>query len=240
MTKTVNVFVVEDEIIHQEAIKMALSKIGYSLLGLSDNADEAFDQIKKHKPDVVLVDIALPGINNGITLAKHVHDKLQVPVIFTTSFTEESIIQQAAQASPSGYLTKPVQHHNLKAAILLALSAAGTADGQTPTQKPPITVIKIGDKLIRVETDNIVLVKADGDNCIAVVTTKKEFICRTTLKAFCKDLPPNFIQTHRSYYINLNYLDSFNEREQTAVIKNHTAPVARNFRVSFFQHIKKW
>jgi len=240
MSDSVKVFVVEDEIIHQEAIKVAVAQCSFSIIGLSDNADKAFAGIDQIKPDIVLIDIALPGINNGITLAKQIHDKLKIPVIFTTSYAEESIIDQAAQSFPHGYLTKPVNYKDLKAAILLALSRTKPPEISTKINNSEITLIKVGDKLIRVNINDIILIRADGDNCIAVVTKNKELICRTTLKKFCEKLPANFIQTHRSWFINIDYLDLFNEKEQTVFLHGKSAPVARNFKASFFQNMKKW
>ncbi len=234
------VFVVEDELIHLEAIKIAIEEAGLDLIGECSNADLAFDLIKKALPDVLLVDIALPGLNNGITLAKKVHDELGIPHVFTTSFTQDEIIQQAVATKPSGYLRKPVDAVNLKAAVLLAHSAR-VEDVKPVHESSPVPAIfaKIGDKLVRVNIDEILLVKADGENCISLVLEKREIACHTTLKDFTRQLPSQFIQVHRAYFINLNYLDSFNEREQMAVLRGRSAPVARNFRKEFLRSIRK-
>lgn len=234
-----SVFVVEDEMIHQEAIKIALEELDFDFSGLCDNADDAFDQIKKHKPDIVLVDIALPGLNNGISLAQRIHDELHIPHIFTTSFTRDDIIKAAAQTSPSAYLTKPVDTNNLKAAITLALAKSEHTTADNSGDKNTFFT-RIGDKLIRVNLDDVLLVRSDGGNYISVVTAEKEVSCRCTLKEFRKDLPSNFVQTHRAYLINLNHLDSFNEKEQTAFLKGKDAPVARRYRRDFLARIKKW
>ncbi|HPR32413.1 MAG TPA: response regulator transcription factor [Prolixibacteraceae bacterium] len=234
------VFVVEDELIHLEAIKIAIEEAGLELAGECNDADDAFDLIKKAMPDVLLVDIALPGWNNGITLAKKVHGELGIPHIFTTSFTQDEIIQQAVATHPAGYLRKPVDPVNLKAAVQLALSSRAEEAKTSPVSSTAETVYaKIGDKLVRVNIAEIILVKADGENCISLVLEKREIACRTTLKEFARQLPSRFIQVHRAYYINLDHLDSFNEREQTAVLKGHSAPVARNFRKGFLNSIRK-
>ncbi len=233
------VFVVEDELIHQEAIKIALEELDFTLAGLCDNADEAFDCIKKANPGIVLVDIALPGINNGISLAQRIHDELHIPHIFTTSFTQDEVIKKAAETSPSGYLTKPVDTNNLKAAIALSLNKP--KDNQNDSHAEDSSFFtRIGDKLIRVNLDDVLLVRSDGGNYISVVTAEKEVSCRCTLKQFRKDLPANFVQTHRAYLINLNHLDSFNEKEQTAFLKGKDAPVARRYRRDFLDRLKKW
>jgi DNA-binding LytR/AlgR family response regulator len=235
----ISVFVVEDELIHQEAIKIALEELGFELSGLCDNADDAFAQINKHNPDVVLVDIALPGINNGITLAQRIHDELHIPHVFTTSFTQEQIIKDAAKTSPSGYLTKPVEPGNLKASILLALNQPLSEPKQMDGNFSSFYT-KVGDKLVRINLDDVLLVKSDGCNYISVHTHHKEVSCRCTLKEFCEDLPDYFLQIHRAYVINLNHLDSYDEKDQSAILKGKTAPVSRRYKTEFLNRLKKW
>jgi DNA-binding LytR/AlgR family response regulator len=233
------VFIVEDELIHLESIKIAIEEAGYELVGECGNADLAFDLIKKAAPDVVLVDIALPGLLNGITLATKVHEELAIPHIFTTSFTQDEVIKQAVATQPSGYLRKPVDPVNLRAAVQIAMCRQ-PQNNHDPEGNPSKTVFaKIGDKLVRINIDEILMVKADGENCISLVLEKKEVSCRTTLKEFSSQLPSNFILVHRSYFINIDHLDCFNEREQTAILKGHSAPVARNYRKDFLNSIRK-
>jgi DNA-binding LytR/AlgR family response regulator len=236
---SMRVFIVEDEPIHAEAIKIAIEEAGLELAGECDNADLAFDLIKKVMPDVLLVDIALPGLLNGITLAEKVHIELRIPHIFTTSFTFDEIIKQAVATHPAGYLRKPVDPVNLKAAVQIAVQDRYLENTDSEPALTDSIFTRIGDKLVRVNIDDILIVKADGENCISLVLEKKEIACRTTLKEFCSQLPSCFIQVHRSFYINTDHLDSFNEREQTVLLKGHSAPVARNFRKNFLQSIRK-
>lgn len=234
------IFVVEDELLHLEAIKITLEEAGMELAGECSDADAAFDLVRKACPDVVLIDIALPGINNGITLAERISREMAIPHIFTTSFTDDAVIKQAVATKPSGYLRKPVDVVNLKAAIQIAMQKSLPDDKVTTKQENYHSVfVKVGDKLVRVDLDEVLIIKADGENCIALVTEKKEFISRTTLKEFCSELPGAFIQTHRSCFINLKQLDSFNEREQFAILKGKTAPVARSFRKDFLNALRK-
>ncbi len=234
---TTRVFIVEDELIHAEALKIAIEEAGLSLAGECGDADSAFDLIAREKPDVLLVDIALPGLNNGITLADRVHKELNIPHIFTTSFTDDAVIQQAVRTNPSGYLRKPVDAVNLKAAVQIALSGNKTETPEILCDNHLFT--RIGDKLVRVSTSELLMVRADGDNYVSLIYEKKEISCRLTLREISRQLPASFIQVHRGFIINLDHLDSFNEREQTAHLKGHTAPVGRNFRKHFLNSIQK-
>jgi len=234
---TTRVFIVEDELIHAEALQITLEEAELELAGECNNAEAAFEKIAREKPDVLLVDIALPGLNNGITLAGRVHRELNIPHIFTTSYTDDTVIQQAVSTHPAGYLRKPVDAVNLKAAVQIAIGNNKTDIPVSPRDQYLFT--RIGDKLVKVNTIELLMVRADGDNYIALVYEKKEISCRLTLREISRQLPPSFIQVHRGYIINLDHLDSFSEREQTAHLKGHTAPVARNFRKDFLNAIQK-
>ena len=116
----VRVFVVEDEFLHAEHTKMSVEEAGFEVAGECANADEALVEIIKAKPDVVLMDISLPGKQNGITVAQALNEKTNIPVIFTSSLSDEDTLKEAAETAPVSYLVKPVQAANLKAAITLA------------------------------------------------------------------------------------------------------------------------
>ena len=113
------VFVVEDELLHAEHTKMSVEEAGFTVAGECDNADQALEAILKAKPDVVLMDISLPGKNNGISVAKALKEKSQIPVIFTSSLNDEETLREAAETAPISYLVKPVEVNNLKAAITI-------------------------------------------------------------------------------------------------------------------------
>lgn len=240
---TTRVFILEDELIHAEALKLALEEAGLELAGECANADQAFELIAAAHPDVLLADIALPGFNNGITVAGRVWRELGIPHIYITSLTREEIICQAVETQPAGYLRKPVDPVNLRAAVEIALHIAPIGGSPSPEPStPPLSsapiFTRVGDKLVRIHPDDLLMVRADGENYIALVFEKREISCRTTLKEFCSQLPPWFIQIHRGYYINLRHLDAFHEGEQTVSLKGRQAPVGRSFRKAFLNSLR--
>jgi len=236
---SVRIFMVEDELIHAEALKIVIEDVGYELVGECNNADDAFDLIKASNPDIVLVDIALPGVLNGMTLSDKVHKELGIPHIFTTSFTSENIIDQAVATDPVAYLKKPVEESNLRAAIKIALQHKPVSPEPEKESKSAYFFTRIGNKLVRIHFDDILIVKADGENFISLISEKKELACRVTLKDIAAMLPENFVQVHRSFFINMDFLDAFHETEQTAILKGHHAPVARSFKKVFMNLIQK-
>lgn len=236
---SVRIFIVEDELIHAEALKISIEEAGFELVGECNNADDAFDMIKYTHPDVVLVDIALPGVLNGMTLSDKIHRELGIPHIFTTSFTREDIMDQAVATNPAAYLNKPVGITSLLSAVKIAIQNKPLSEVPKDGVRSNYFFTRIGNKLVRIHFEDILIVKADGENFVSLISEKKEIACRVTLKEVAGYLPESFIQIHRSYFINMDYLDSFNELDQTAVLKGHHAPVARSYKKDFMNLIQK-
>lgn len=92
----------------------------YDVIGISYSGEEALETARRHKPDLILMDIMVPGKLDGIAIAEIAKSELNIPVIFVTAFSEETIIERAKKAEPYGYILKPFQDHELKATIEVA------------------------------------------------------------------------------------------------------------------------
>lgn len=230
------VFVVEDEDIHLETAIMNIQKAGYEVAGYCMNADDALKIIQRSKPDVILVDIALPGFLNGITLSEKINNELGIPHIFTTSLDDDEVIKQAVITNPKAFLNKPITLGNLKAAIKIATSitqvepAKEVFEGEQKVKKQGLIFTKIGDRLVKIPVDEVKYIKADGDNYTSVFLNNKELSCRTTIKQLLTELPDNFIRIHRSVAINLNFLDEINEHTQVAIIDKKELSIGRKYK----------
>ena len=236
------VFIVEDELILLEKIKMLLNELNHEIIGYSDNADNAIEKIKKTKPDVVLLDIALPGKNNGITIAKQIHEKLHIPFIFTTSFDDKETIGEAVLTKPVTYLTKPIKKGELSAAIELALTKeAKDTVVNDDTNITNAFYTKIGNKLIKVDIKNILWIKASIVNyCDIILDNDKSITVRGSMQKMLRQLPSEkFVQVHRQYVINIDYIDHINIQEQSIQIKNQSIPLGRTYKNDFMQKIDR-
>lgn len=238
----VKVFVVEDEKIHAKITRISVQNAGYEVVGECDNANEALDAIEKAAPDVVLMDISIPGKINGIGLAKCLYEKKGPPVIFTTSFTDPEVIEQAAASFPASYLIKPIQLDNLKAAMALALAKKTQAAPQS--SRAPLNgrsiYIKSGNKLQKVLLKDILWIEAAGDNYCKVVTKTHQLISRHTVKGMVKELNSDyFIQTHRAYVVNRERIDSIHEKEQLVIINGCEVPIGRTYKEELYSQMRR-
>ena len=113
--------IVEDEAVIAFRLQQLLSSMGYDVIAISHSGDEGLEKARRLRPDLILMDIKISGTRDGVAVAKIVKAELDIPVIFLTAFTEDQIIERAKQAEPYGYIVKPFQDRELKAAVEVGL-----------------------------------------------------------------------------------------------------------------------
>ena len=104
----VQVLVVEDELIVAEDICNKLERLGYARAVRRRVGVEAVEAAAELQPDLVLVDIGLPGEMDGVEAAGEIHDRLDIPVVFLTAHSDDATLARARAAAPFGYALNPV------------------------------------------------------------------------------------------------------------------------------------
>lgn len=120
MSKTI--LLVEDDENISLAMSIRLKASGYKVVTAQD-APTAMIKAKSHEPDLVLMDVCIPG-GDGMTVAKNLQEKIFanfVPVIFITASKQEGLKDEAKKLQASGYLEKPFKASQLLPAIDNAL-----------------------------------------------------------------------------------------------------------------------
>ena len=113
--------IVEDEVVIALRLQQRLTSMGFDITGVAYSGEEAVEKAKNLRPDLILMDIMIPGKLDGIDAAKIVKAELGIPVIFLTAFSEDKIIERAKEAEPYGFILKPFQDREIKAAVEIAL-----------------------------------------------------------------------------------------------------------------------
>lgn len=115
------ILVVEDESIVAMELTARLEDLGFRVCGVADNGMDAIALAREHRPALALMDIVLRGEMDGIETSRHLAEGLGVPVIYLTAFNDRATVQRAVTTTPYGYLTKPFQEAELRAAVEVAL-----------------------------------------------------------------------------------------------------------------------
>jgi len=127
--------IVEDEPIVALDLKQEVQQLGCEVLGVAESADEALVAAGVHRPDLALMDVRIVGSVDGIQTAGLLRAAYHIPVIFLTSYSDESTISRAAKEMPYGYLTKPFQSGELKATLQVALHKAKEDERQSAAHR---------------------------------------------------------------------------------------------------------
>ncbi|MCI0487429.1 MAG: response regulator [Blastocatellia bacterium] len=114
------IMIVEDENITAMDIEEMLIGLGFDTT-LASSGQEAVRKAKDSTPDLVLMDIVLPGAIDGIEAAEQIHANLGIPVVYMTAYSDTSTLQRARKTEPLGYLLKPLKERELLATIDMAL-----------------------------------------------------------------------------------------------------------------------
>ncbi|MFA6332251.1 MAG: response regulator [Methanoregula sp.] len=204
------ILVVDDEAIITMQLEERLHAMGYTVVGMAASGEDAIEKARRLSPDLILMDIVMPGKQNGIEAAKIIGEELAIPVVFVTSYADDTIIERAKQVGPYGYIVKPFNELEIKAAIEVALfrkaaeqelrKAARGSEGRSTRHKgseeeesgaeyidlPEVKTVLLKD----IFTDIVLFLYADP--------TLKEPIFRFAIEAGLKKGGRNFFAYHRS------------------------------------------
>jgi DNA-binding NarL/FixJ family response regulator len=114
----IRLLIIDDHEMVREGLKaMLVAEPDFTIVGDAANAEQALEMIQRLRPDVVLLDIRLPGIS-GIELCRTVTSLYpQTAVIILTTFTDENLVAQCIQAGARGYIVKDIERFDLKRSI---------------------------------------------------------------------------------------------------------------------------
>jgi two-component system, response regulator PdtaR len=119
-TPATRVVIAEDEAIIRLDLKELLEEEGYAVVGETGRGDEAIELVRDLRPDLVILDIKMPGLD-GLSAARHVAGERMAAVLILTAYSQRELVEQARDAGALAYLVKPFQKSDLIPAIEIAL-----------------------------------------------------------------------------------------------------------------------
>jgi diguanylate cyclase (GGDEF)-like protein/PAS domain S-box-containing protein len=116
------VLITEDERVTALDLQFALEELGFEVVGNVATGEESIQAAREFLPDLILMDIHLKTDMLGTEAADCIVSELDIPVIFLSAYSDRSVIEEAGQTKPYGYLIKPYETRELDAAIQVALA----------------------------------------------------------------------------------------------------------------------
>lgn len=116
-----SILVVEDENIVAMDLVSTLEKLGYPLSGVAATGEDAIALATSKGPGLVLMDIHLRGRMDGVHAARLIQEKLFIPVVYLTAYSDEPTLDRARVMNPFGYVLKPFEDREIEVAIQIAI-----------------------------------------------------------------------------------------------------------------------
>ena len=233
------ILVVEDEMVIAMNLMLILENLGYEVLGPASNYEEAIEHLENEAPDLVILDVNLNGIKSGIDVANFINENCVIPFIYLTSNSDSVTVNSAKETKPDSYLIKPFNEESLYSTIEIALfnfqdRKDKEANSANVAFKDSVFV-KNKNMFLKVKFDDILFIKTDHVYLELYTVTNEKHLIRCGLTAFGEKLPDNFYRTHRSYMVNLNYLDAINS--VNVIIHKHPVPIGKTYRTDLMASI---
>lgn len=219
---SINVLITEDDLVSARFLNEALSDLGYKVVDIAQTAEESISKAIEFNPDIVIMDINLPGEIDGIEATKRIRTKLNIPVIYLTGAADTDTLDRALKTEPNGYVLKPFKKQELFTVIEMALHRDSLEKKlKANEQLMALTLECIGDALITTDTDGyITLINKEAEKFTGFFL--KEIKGKTITEVY-----PVKIEGTKSFFKNFASLLAhyqYNEDNQDLVLysRNHT------------------
>lgn len=232
--------IIDDEQLARELLKEYIENIPeLTIIGEADKGKDAVELIDKMKPDLIFLDVQMPGMTGFDVLDDIEHDPF---VIFTTAYDQYAI--KAFEKSAIDYLLKPLDQERFKLAVEKAVSRMKLEQNNvgellrsmktdSKTSYDSHIFVQKSEKLLNLPVEEIMFLEASGD--YTILTTKNDqFVSSSGIGKLEEILnPETFIRVHRSTIININYLKEIEKHFNGGmIVKMQTGksfPVSRTY-----------
>jgi DNA-binding LytR/AlgR family response regulator len=217
---------VEDEQSSRDRLRRLLGRYQNEMevIGEADSGPAAVEQIRGLRPDLVFLDVSLPGFDGFDVLAEA---GISVKVIFTTASQEHAL--RAFGAGAAHYLLKPVDPAQLQQAVARVLKAEPRPMTDAPRSSVNRILCRDRDRTYVIRSDEVLYFKADQGYTL-VRTDTGEYLTADSLGTLEERIGADFVRIHRNAVVNLAHVGSLRhiDGDVLVVLRNGTElPVSR-------------
>ena len=217
MKKTYTVLIVDDERLARVRLNKLIDKYSevFKVIGEAENGYEAEKMIIDLKPNIIFLDIEMPGLT-GFELLKRLKN---IPmVIFCTAYEDYSL--KAFETNSIDYLIKPVKEARLQQTVLKieqlktnfskenVFKAVNTITETKAKKRITSVAVKKGDRIIFVKLEDISHFEAT-EKYVTLYTNETSELVEQSLTELQEKLPSNYLRVHRGFLINTDYVKDF-------------------------------
>jgi len=225
MNMKTRVLIAEDEPLAAEALADWVRQLPQlALVGVCSDGVAALAQIRSLQPDLVLMDIQMPGLTGLQVLRALADEDLRPAVIFTTAYDEYALT--AFELHALDYLLKPFAHDRFVDAVEHALqqgqtgSLSATADALQQPSGEPLTRVLVRDqgKIFPLQVEAIEYLRSDN-KYTALASRGRSFLVRLPIASFEQRLDPVlFLKLQRGCIVNLDFVESMTPDDNSQLV----------------------
>lgn len=226
------VIIAEDNPIEMDYLKKLLTHdTDITIIGEALDGKKALELINSLKPDVVFLDISMPGIS-GVEIARIIDP--QIKIVFITAHQEFAI--EAFEVGSTDYLVKPIERKRL-------LKTLNRIRKLWFNKSKDMLPIKVNNETVLIESDEIIFIeKQQGKKKVVIYTYDNYYIVNITLNNLESRLGQSgIVRTHKSFLVNINkivrilpwgdksYLAKIHGTQKEVIISRKYAPKVKSF-----------
>ena len=214
----INIVVCDDDKSYQEIISYKIKKCLIEILELEyslvcfRSLNELDLHLQENKTDILFLDVMVREENSINWCIDHIKNTY-TQIIFMTAFPEE-----AYNLSETGCCYYLIKSKFTEAQLTKALQRAVNG---TTKKDPYLTIIKSGNKNHTINLQNIKYIDTFNNNITLHLMSGENVTVYSTLKAFSKELPPNFLRCHKCYMVNMNHISGYEPYKFTVADDEH-------------------
>lgn len=210
------ILIVDDEAPARQRLRQLLEDLGgHEIVGEAANGQDALKMSGQLDPDVVLLDIRMPGMD-GMECARHISSMENAPaVVFTTAYDQYAV--EAFEARAVGYLLKPVRKERLDSALAQArrLTSAEADSLHSQGGSRPRRYISVGnrDELQLIPVAEVMYFQAD-QKYVSMIHPGGTCLLADSLKALEDEFSEDFVRVHRAVLVSLAHLEALEKDKE--------------------------
>ncbi|MEW6348348.1 MAG: two-component system response regulator BtsR [Thermodesulfobacteriota bacterium] len=225
----IRAIVVDDEIHARDELSAMLVETGaFEVVAGCGHAIEALKALKAERPEVMFLDIRMPGLS-GFELLSMIDEEIMPTVVFVTAYDEYAL--RAFEENAVDYLLKPIEPERLKKTVQKLNKMA--RQSSRPLY-PPAPIGRIpcvsGQRIRLISLTDIDFVRSDVAG-VYVVTSEGEYFTELTLKVL--EARTNLVRCHKQFLVNIDRVDEIllqeNQAAQIRMSDGKVAPVSRRY-----------
>lgn len=230
----IKAIIIDDESKARDLLELLLLELdrNVQVLAKCPDLNTGIAAVRQYQPDVVFLDIEMPEVS-GLQLLEYIPEP-NFEIIFTTAYDQYAI--KAFELAALDYLLKPIDEDKLAVSIeklgkKMTINARLLAYEQNRQEQEPVKICipSVQGEYAIVWIKDIIAIQADRNYSI-IHTINKKHVLSKALRYFVDQYLPleGFVRTHRSWVVNLAYVQTFSKKDKVIYFPNLMVPISRS------------